>query len=129
MAQRIKHSSIYVESEGVWNYRSIGREEYQRKEQLRALDVCNKALKVVYDNSDKSPYYTDPNYPYLDDKKLLPGKEDAANQKNRIQPRGFRRAVINSGIPRKDKIYLDLNPYYKLLNSEDNTLIFESRFE
>lgn len=129
MARRIKHSSIYVETERIWSYRSIGSEEYQRKEQLRVLDVGKRTYRVVYDNSDKSPYYTDPNSPYLDEKKLLPVKEDAPHQKSRVQPRGFRRAVINSGIPRKDKVYIDLNPFYKLSGPEDKTLVFESRFE
>ena len=45
----------------------ISREEYIRKDQVRSLDG-SKSSKIVYDNIDKSPYYTDNNYPYIDEK-------------------------------------------------------------
>lgn len=80
--------------------------------------------------NDKSPYYTDPNKPYLDDKKLFPS-QDSGNTipHRRFKAAGFRKGLINTGIPLKDKYYLDLNPYYILENESDNTLVFESRFE
>ena len=37
---------------------------YQRKEQVRSLETP-KNLRVVYDNTDKSPYYKDTGITYL----------------------------------------------------------------
>jgi len=129
MTDRIKHNSNCIENEGKWNYRDYGRQEYQRRDQYKNLDGI-KNHQVVFDNVDKSPFYSDPSYPYFDEKKLIPtSNSDSGSQQNRPKPRGFRRAIINSGIPRKDKVYTSLNPYYKVEDSNDWTLVFESRFE
>lgn len=80
--------------------------------------------------NEKSPYYTDPNKPYIDEKRLIPLKDNGQFVPHRrFKAAGFRRGLINTGIPLKDKYYVDLNPYYVLEDENDNTLIFESRFE
>lgn len=62
--------------------------------------------------------------------KLIPTKENEQSvQQQRFKNRGYRRAIVNSGIPKKDRIYTDLNPFYRVLNEYDTTLVFESRFE
>ena len=66
-AQRHKFVDAYNEADSRWVYKMISREDYIRKDQVRSLD-SSKATKIVYDNIDRSPYYTDNNYPYIDDK-------------------------------------------------------------
>lgn len=129
-AERVKHIDNWYENDGKWNYRVLNKEDYQRREQIRSLNADSKSFKVVYDNIDRSPFYTDPNIPYLDDNKLLPDKDNNANfTQSRYKARGYRRPLINSGMPRKDKIYTSLNPYYVVQGDDDTTLVFESRFE
>lgn len=85
---------------------------------------------MVYDANEKSPYYTDSAKPYVDEKKLVPLKDNGkTGPQRRFKAAGFRRGLINTGIPLKDKYYLELNPYYVKEDENDNTLIFESRFE
>lgn len=80
--------------------------------------------------NEKSPYYTDPNKPYIDEKKLIPLKDNGQFvPQRRFKAAGFRRGLINTGIPLKDKYYIELNPYYIPEGEDDNTLVFESRFE
>jgi hypothetical protein len=106
------------------------RQEYMKKDQLKQNNKFIKSCKVVYDMSEKSPYYTDSAKPYIDDKKLVPLKDNGQFVPHRrFKAAGFRRGLINTGIPLKDKYYLELNPYYVLEDENDNTLIFESRFE
>lgn len=79
---------------------------------------------------EKSPYYTDPKKPYLDEKRLIPLKDNGQFVPHRrFKAAGFRKGMINTGIPIKDKYYLDLNPYYVPEDANDTTLVFESRFE
>jgi phenylacetate-coenzyme A ligase PaaK-like adenylate-forming protein len=66
-AQRTKFTKLYFDNEGKWIYRMISRDEYMRKDQIRSLD-SGKIPKVIYDSVEKSPYYTDNNYPYFDEK-------------------------------------------------------------
>lgn len=66
MAQWIKFNKIYYDKDSRWITRIFGREEYQRKEQVRSLDT-SKTFKVVYDNIDRSPFY-DASSPYLNEK-------------------------------------------------------------
>lgn len=127
-AQRIKFIDSYNENDGRWVYRIVTREEYQRKDQIKSLD--SKTLKVIYDSTDRSPYYTDSNVPYIDERKLIPAKEsETAIQQQRFKNRGYRRPLVSTGIQKKDRIYTDLNPYYRLSGDDDTTLVFESRFE
>jgi hypothetical protein len=126
MAQKIYHMSTCDNFESKWNYRLLGKEEYQRRELVRNLDT---GYKIVYDNIDRSPYYTDASNPYFDEKKLMPAKDVDNSTHQRFKPRGYRRPLVNSGIPKKDRIYSCLNPYYKVEDEEDTTLVFESRFE
>ena len=101
-----------------------------RKDQLKQNNKFIKSCTVVYDMSEKSPYYTNPNKPYIDDRKLLPSKDSGQTiPHRRFKAAGFRRGLINTGIPLKDKYYLDLNPFYIPEDENDNTLVFEGRFE
>lgn len=85
---------------------------------------------MVYDLNEKSPYYTEASKPYIDERKLIPLKDNGQFVPHRrFKAAGFRRGLINTGIPLKDKYYLELNPYYVLEDENDTTLIFESRFE
>lgn len=128
MATRILHSPICLENEAKWITRVFGKDEYQRKEQVRGLDG-NKSLKVVYDNTERSPHYDNSN-PYFDDKRLIQGKDtNSSHTKDRFKNRGYRRPLINSGLPRTDKVYTELNPFYRPTDYNDTTLVFESRFE
>ena len=63
--------------------------------------------------------------------KLIQTKDNSSSyQKHRFGNRGgYRRPIINSGLPRIDKVYTSLNPYYKVQDENDTTLVFESRFE
>ena len=128
-AQRFKFADVYFENDGKWIYRMISRDEYVRKDQIKNLE-SGKIPKLIYDNSEKSPYYTETSIPYYDEKKLIPTKENESSyQQQRLKNRGFRRAIVSTGVPKKDKIYTELNPFYKPLGEHDNTLVFESRFE
>lgn len=66
-AQRFKFIDAYNDADGKWVYKMISREEYIRKDQVRSLE-WSKTPKLVFDNMEKSPYYTDNNIPYLDEK-------------------------------------------------------------
>ena len=62
--------------------------------------------------------------------KLIPLKDNGQFvPQRRFKAAGFRRGLINTGIPLKDKYYIELNPFYVPENESDYTLIFESRFE
>ena len=130
-AKRIRFIQTCFEQDTIWYKRSPDcREEYIRKDQLKQSNKFMKSCKVVFDVNENSPYYTDPTKPYIDDRKLLPCKDSGQTVPHRrFKAAGFRRGLINTGIPLKDKYYLDLNPYYVFENEEDNTLVFESRFE
>ena len=90
-----------------------------------------KNLRVVYDQTEKSPYYNNLETDYIDERKLIPSKDDndIASMNKRFKARVYRRNIMNSGIVKKDKIYTSLNPYYVLQGEDDTTLVFESRFE
>jgi cytosolic carboxypeptidase protein 2/3 len=128
--KRIKFVQNYKEFDKIWFRRGDWKEEYMRKDQLKQNNKFIKSWKTVYDLNEKSPFYTDPNKPYIDDRKLVPLKDNGQFVPHRrFKAAGFRRGLINTGIPLKDKYYLDLNPYYVLENEADRTLVFESRFE
>lgn len=128
--KRIKFLQTYLEYDKIWLNGGDCRDEYIQKDQLKQTNKFIKSWKVVYDLNEKSPYYTDPNKPYYDDKKLINNKDNGQNvPQRRFKAAGFRRGLINTGIPLKDKYYLDLNPYYVLEDQNDTTLLFESRFE
>lgn len=126
MACKISHLTACDDFESKWNYRLLGKEEYHKRELVKNIDSNNK---VVYDNWERSPFYTDTSNPYFNEKKLLPAKDIDSTSSQKFKPRGYRRPLISTGIPKKDKIYSFLNPYYKIESEEDTTLVFESRFE
>ena len=126
--ERIKHNPKCFENDNKWTYQILDKEDYQRREQVKKLDSSG-VCQVVYDHMEKSPFYNDPNNPYFNEKKLLQSKNNTGFMQQRSRQRGFRRPMINSGIPKKDKMYTSLNPYYILGDETDSTLIFESRFE
>jgi len=130
MAKRIKFMDNYYDNDPKWVYRVTLREEYQRRDQAKQVDKYMKSVKVVYDQNEKSPYYNDLEGEYIDERKLIPGKENENPvMNNRFKTRAFRRNIMNQGIAKKDKIYTNLSPYYVLQSEDDSTLIFESRFE
>jgi len=97
-AKKFKFVNAYNDFDGKWIYRMMSREEYVRKDQVKNLDGY-KNPKVVYDNMERSPYYTESTTPYFDEKKLIPVKEsEAALQQQRFKNRGFRRAIVNTGV-------------------------------
>lgn len=99
-AKKFKFVNAYNDFDGKWIYRMMSREEYVRKDQVKNLDGY-KNPKVVYDNMERSPYYTESTTPYFDEKKLIPVKEsEAALQQQRFKNRGFRRAIVNTGVPK-----------------------------
>ena len=80
----------------------------------------------------KSIFETEPyfNFWLVDDKYLIQEKENSSSyQKSRFKTRGYRRPLITTGITKKDKYYTELNPYYRVQDVNDITLVFESRFE
>lgn len=97
--ERVKHNPVCFESEKKWTYSAMTKEDYQRKEQARKVDTSIKTL-VVYDIQEKSPFYTDKDEPYIDEKKLLNSKTNNGFIQPRVKQRGFRRPLINSGIPK-----------------------------
>ena len=131
MATRIKFVNWYHENDPKWTHRDTWREEFQRRDQVKQVDKYMKNLRVVYDQTEKSPYYNNLETDYIDERKLIPSKDDndIASMNNRFKARVYRRNIMNSGIVKKDKIYTSLNPYYVLQGEDDTTLVFESRFE
>jgi len=128
--RRLKFVQKYRDFDRIWYKRGDCKEEYMRKDQLKQNNKFIKSCIVVYDNNEKSPFYTESNKPYIDEKKLVPLKDNGQFVPHRrFKAAGFRRGLINTGIPLKDKYYLELNPFYVLENKDDTTLQFESRFE
>lgn len=129
MARKIKFVDAYKEDDYKYIPRSTLRDEWTRRDQVKGIDKFMKGLKVVYDYMERSPYYSEKEG-YIDEKRLIPVKEntyDHLNPRNKV--RGLRRNIINSGMPKNDRIYTQLPPYYVLQDETDNTVIFESRFE
>jgi hypothetical protein len=130
MAKRIKFVDNYKEDDYKWQHRLTLKEEYMRRDQLKQIDKFTKNLRVVYDQNERSPYYSDSPLNYIEEKKLIPTKDnDSSNFNSRLKNRGFRRNLMNVGFQKKDRIYSSLNPYYVLQDDNDTTLVFESRFE
>jgi len=129
MARRIKFVDAYNEDDpknsSLFNF----RDGYMCKEQMRQLDKYMKTTKVVYDQAERSPYYTEADQ-YLDEKKLIATKEgEEPNANQRFKSRGYKRNIISNSITKKDKIYTSLNPFYVVQDENDTTLVFEGRFE
>jgi hypothetical protein len=129
MAKRIRFVDKYNDNDMKWNHRYTLKEEYMRRDQLKQADKFMKTMKVVYDLNERSPFYNEIDTPYIDDKLMIPNKEDNVANNARLKNRGFRRNIMNSGLPKNDKFYTSLNPYYIVQGETDNTLVFESRFE
>lgn len=130
MAKKIKFVDYYKDDDYKWTHRILHKEDYIRKDQLRQVDKFMKNVKVVYDQNERSPHYSELNINYIDEKKLIPTKDnDNSNVNSRFKSRGLRRNFMNAGLPKKDKIYTSLNPYYVVQDENDTTLVFESRFE
>lgn len=129
MARRIRFVDAYIEDDQKWAYRFTYRDEYMKKDQDRQLDKFTKNYRVVYDQNERSPYYSDSDIVYIDERKLLPskGSEEAAINL-RFKTRGLKRNVLNNSVI-KDKAYTSLNPYYIVQDESDKTLVFEGRFE
>jgi len=105
-------------------------ELYRKKMEDTSL---NSKERIVYDSSELSPYYnnTGPQEErYFDDTKYVqPVITDQDRKPGAYAPEGyfkFRDASSTHGVLR---YYTELNTYYKLKDEDDDTLIFESRFE
>ena len=131
MAKRIKFADWYHESDPRWTRRNKSEEDFQRNDQVKQTKEYKKNFRVVYDQSELSPYY-DNQSDYIDKSKLIPIKGDSntTSMNNRFRARAYGKSTLNSEMTeKKGKIYTSLNPYYVLEGEYDTTLIFESRFE
>ena len=131
MAKRIKFLDAYNESDPKWTNRFAVKEDFIQREQVKHVDRFLKNTKIVYDFAENSPFYKDLSIKYLDEKLLIQNssKDNGGQYNTRFKSRGFRRNIMNTGLPMKDKIYTSLNPYYILQGENDSTIVFESRFE
>lgn len=130
MVRRINFTDAYIEDDHRWTHRFTLKEEYMRRDQVKQIDKFMKNLKVVYDYNERSPNYADSNLNYIEEKRLVPVKEGSNDHLNsRFKSQGIRRNIMSTGLPRSDKIYTSLNPYYVIQDESDDTLVFESRFE
>ena len=129
-ARRIKFVDKYIEDDPKWTQIYWMTEEYMRRDQMRQIDKYMKTNRVVYDQAERSPFYTDSDVLYIDEKKLIPVKENEETTANpRFKSRGFKRNIISNSITKKDRIYTSLNPFYVVQDENDHTLVFEGRFE
>lgn len=130
MARKVTFTDLYHENDPKWTHRYTLKEEYMRRDQVKIGDKFLKSPKLVYDQTERSPYYTETDNPYIDEKKLIPTKENEnATLNPRFKNRGYRRNIMSTGIQKKDKVYTSLNPFYVVQDDTDTTLVFESRFE
>ena len=71
--------------------------------------------------------------PYIDENDLveLPPTEDPVDHRKYYPygPTGQGGSGFNTKVPKLNRYYTKLKTYYQKENEEDNTLIFESRFE
>jgi len=94
--------------------------------------------KIVYDCLDPSPYYNDSKEPYLDEADAieLPPDDNAnpGDYRNKQYPYGPSNSnnflgPVNQAGKKINRYYTKLKPYYVKEGENDQTLIFESRFE
>jgi hypothetical protein len=105
--------------------------EIYRKKMEDAANSNNE--RVVYDSTELSPYYNNSGPQeerYFDESKYVhPVVTEQDRKPGAYAPEGyfkFKEASVTHGVMR---YYSDLNPYYKLKDDNDTTLVFESRFE
>ena len=109
-------------------------EEYAR---IDAEKIINQSQteKIVYDCVDIPPQKKDGdnmNVPYLDENDLieLPPEENPVDHR-KYYPYGpsGQSSAFNQKIPKVNQYYTKLRPFYHKESDDDQTLVFESRFE
>jgi len=95
-------------------------DDYKLRENMKQ-NHAKMPPKVVYDCLDASPYY-DKGEVYLDAKEAILVQPPAGH------PNFLQTASKKDATP-LNRFFKELNPYYKLKDEGDETLVFESRFE
>lgn len=94
-------------------------EEYKNRE----LNRTNGINKVVYDCFEtQSPYY-------LSAQEYLKPEDQVVIPVDKSEGPNYLRGSNSQQTGQYNRYYSKLNPYYKLADPSDDTLIFESRFE
>lgn len=109
-------------------------EEYARIDAEKIINQ-SQSEKIVFDCVDIPPVKKDAEgniVPYLDDNDLieLPPEENPVDHR-KYYPYGpsGQSSAFNQKIPKVNRYYSKLRPFYTKENDDDHTLIFESRFE
>lgn len=110
-------------------------DEYARLDAEKMLSNPTQPEKIVYDCMDYPPASMKKegdNTPYIDENDLveLPPEENPIDHR-KYYPYGpsGQTSTFSQKIPKLNRYYTKLKPYYQKENDDDNTLIFESRFE
>jgi hypothetical protein len=99
----------------------------------KKMEDPNVSERVVYDSMELSPYYD--NSPtsddkYFDESKYIhPVVTEQDKKPGAYAPEGYFKYRDTSQIFGVMRYYSDLKPYYKVRGEDDETLVFESRFE
>lgn len=110
-------------------------EEYARLDCERLANPSSYPNKIVYDCIDPSPFYDSQSDPYFDENELieLPPEEGATDFRKYPYGPSAPSSNFSQGINGRgskiNRYYARLKPYYVKQFEEDNTLVFESRFE
>ena len=108
-------------------------DELARIDAEKALSGNTLPEKIVFDCIDYPPQSKkDNDAPFIDENDLieLPPEENPVDHR-KYYPYGPQGQAnpLNQTVPKLNRYYGKLRPYYQKENDEDNTLIFESRFE
>ena len=108
-------------------------DELARIDAEKALSGNTLPEKIVFDCVDFPPQSKkDNDAPFIDENDLieLPPEENPVDHR-KYYPYGPQGQAnpLNQKVPKLNRYYGKLRPYYSKENEEDNTLIFESRFE
>jgi len=107
-------------------------DEYARLEAEKSLNNQSTAEKIVFDCIDWPAQKREgDNTPYIDEADIieLPPDENPVDQR-KFYPYGpSGQSAFNQKVPKINRYYSKLKPYYHKESDDDNTLIFESRFE
>jgi len=130
LKERPRFKDLCREFEPIHQFSPAQSEEYARMDAERIMNGPNTE-KIVYDCMD-FPNLKKEDGPYIDDQDLI----DMPNDENPVDHRKYypygpsgNGSVFNSKVPKINRYYSKLRPYYTKDSEEDTTLIFESRFE
>ena len=119
--------------EPIHPFNSAMSEEYARIDAERSMNQT-QTEKIVYDCFDYPPQKKDAenNAPYIDENDLieLPPEENPVDHR-KYYPYGpsGQSSAFNQKVPKINRYYTKLRPFYTKESDDDHTLIFESRFE